>query len=257
MADQEGRRKVACGLAIAQHRTQVRRIFDSIAWMYDGANHLLSAGLDHRWRARAASACGLGPGATALDLCAGTGDLAIALVRRMGPRGRVVALDFSRPMLEIARAKLARAGLACRVMLLEGAAEAVPLADASVDAAASAFGLRNLEDPDRGLAEMVRVVRPGGRVVVLEFHQPSRRGMAAAALGLYFRRILPTLGRWASSGEAYAYLVRSVEAFGPVEAMADRMRRAGLCGPHVEPLPGGIAAVYAGTKPAPRVFTGG
>jgi len=225
----------------------VREIFAAVARRYDFLNHLLSAGLDHRWRSRAASACGRAE--TVLDVCCGTGDLARALLARRGRH--VIACDFSRPMLARARAKLGRALRAGRASVLEADALRLPIADGSVDAAASAFGLRNLEDSARGLAEMVRVVRPGGRVVVLEFHAPEGRGLRAGAFRLYFRRVLPTLAGWIAGPDrgGYRYLVDSVEAFGPAEATAEAMRAAGLDAVTVERLPGGIAAVFVGRKP--------
>ena len=154
-------------------------------------------------------------------------------------------------MLVRAQEKLAGALHARRAEVLEAYALRLPLADGSVDAAASAFGLRNLADPARGLAEMVRVVRPGGQVVVLEFHAPGASGLRAGAFGLYFRRILPTLGRWISGGDrgGYQYLVESVEAFGPADTTARAMRDAGLEALAVERLPGGVAVLFAGRKP--------
>jgi demethylmenaquinone methyltransferase/2-methoxy-6-polyprenyl-1,4-benzoquinol methylase len=184
-----------------------------------------------------------------VDVCTGTGDLAMAVLHR-GRAARVVACDVCRPMLARATAKLAEAGLARRAAVVEADALALPVPDAAAHAACCAFGVRNLADEAHGLREMVRVVRPGGRVVILEFHRPRRGGLLAAMFSLYFRRVLPTLGRWISTGRhgGYAYLVRSIEAFGPRERLAGAMRRAGLAEVCIEPLPGGVASVYVGTR---------
>jgi demethylmenaquinone methyltransferase/2-methoxy-6-polyprenyl-1,4-benzoquinol methylase len=231
----------------------VRAMFAGVAPRYDLLNHLLSAWLDRRWRQRAAAAAvpasdAGASGALVVDVCTGTGDLAVAVLGRR-PGARVVACDFCRPMVARTRAKLRSAGLAGRAAAVEADALALPLADGAADAACCAFGVRNLADEAAGLAEMRRVVRPGGRVVVLEFHRP-RGGPLAAVFGLYFRRILPRLGGWISGGRhgGYAYLVRSIEGFGPPGRLADTMRRAGLAGVTVEPLPGGVASLYVGVR---------
>jgi demethylmenaquinone methyltransferase/2-methoxy-6-polyprenyl-1,4-benzoquinol methylase len=262
----------------------VREMFAAVAPRYDLLNHLLSADLDRRWRQRAAAAvlpgnAGFARGAPlaacppvsparryapadtqpvaagvsvplVVDVCTGTGDLAMAVLRRRRA-ARVVACDVCRPMLVRARAKLAEANLAPRAAVVEADALALPLPDASADAACCAFGVRNLADEERGLAEMARVVRPGGRVVVLEFHRPQAGGLPAGIFSLYFRRVLPTLGRWISGGRhgGYAYLVRSIEGFGPRGRLAGAMRRAGLADVRIVPLPGGVASLYVGVRP--------
>jgi len=242
----------------------VRQMFAAVAPRYDLLNHLLSGGLDHRWRSRAAAVClrateHLGH-PLVLDVCCGTGDLGLAVLARR-PAARLIACDSSGPMLARARRKLARAHRTGRAAVLESDALALPLADGCVDAVVCGFGLRNLADVHRGAAEMIRVLRPGGAVVILEFHRPQSRragtrrgeraGAPASAFGLYFRRILPRLGGWIS-GEGhggYAYLVDSIEAFGPVRGAADLLRDAGAEAIRIEPLPGGIASVLTGRKP--------
>ena len=284
----------------ADRARYVREMFGAISRRYDFLNHFLSAGLDRRWRRRAAEACaevlatpplrgetdprgvacprgcmrghagghraehaqasgglGMPPPATespatpptVLDLCAGTGDMAMAVLARM-PGARVIACDFSRFMLQRARLKFERARAADRAAGLEADALALPLPDAAVDAVICAFGLRNLADPVRGLAEMARVVRLGGPVVLLEFYPPQGRGPLAAVFRLYFRRILPRLGAWISGGDrgGYQYLVDSIQAFRTPAELADAMGRAGLEGVSVEPLIGGVAAVFAGRR---------
>ncbi len=272
----------------ADHARYIRQVFGVVARRYDLLNHLLSAGLDHRWRQRAAALAlprrgrssaladkppaGHGtsrsrarvaptrrtPSPLVVDVCAGTGDLAMAMLRR-SPAVRVIACDFSRPMLLRAQRKFRRAGLAGRVGLLEADALDLPLADESADAITCAFGFRNLADPVRGLCEMIRVLRPGGRIIILEFHMPEGRGFVARAFSLYFRHILPRLGGWLSGGggEGYRYLARSVEALGPTKTTAGAMCAAGFETVQTEPLPpygpgraGGIASVFAARKPA-------
>ena len=233
-------------------------MFAAVARRYDLLNHLLSANFDRRWRRRTAAAAApardrnaaVTPAVTVVDVCSGTGDLAVEILRR-APRARVIACDFCRPMLERARRKFARAGLARRAAVVEADALALPLPDASADAATCAFGLRNLDEPGRCLAEMVRVLRPGGRVAVLEFHRPRGQGALAGLFSLYFHHVLPRLGGWISGGRhgGYAYLVASIKDFGPPEHVAGFMREASLDRVRVEPLAGGIASVYTGQKP--------
>jgi len=234
--------------------SEVRKMFTGVAPRYDLLNRLLSAGLDRRWRERAAALASrdrtvAGTRPLVVDVCTGTGDLALAVLCRWR-RARVVACDVCRPMLGRARAKIVRAGLAGRAALVEADALDLPIADRAADAVCCAFGVRNLASEARGLAEMRRVLRPGGRAVILEFHRP-RAGPLSAVFGLYFRRILPRLGDWISGGRhgGYAYLVRSIRRFGPPGRLAGAMRRAGLVQVGVEPLPGGIASLYVGTRP--------
>jgi len=231
--------------------TFVRGLFARVARRYDFLNHLLSAGLDHRWRSRAAAACPRREGARVLDLCGGTGDQALALLKRLPASARVWVADFSGPMLRRGREKLRARRLDRRTALLEADALALPLSDGAVDAVTVAFGLRNVVDEARALREIVRVLRPGGRAVILEFYAPRGRGLLATAFRFYFRRILPRLGRFISGAgpAAYRHLVTSVEAFGSAEALASRLRAAGLADVRVERLVGGVAAVFVGTKP--------
>src|SRR3712207_5836429 len=170
---------------------QVRAMFDRIAGLYDLMNSVMTAGLHHRWRERAADLACVGPGDRALDVATGTGDLALELARRVGPHGEVVGSDFSEGMLEDARRKAS--GVA-GVRFEQANALALPYADGEFAAATVGFGARNFADLDRGLAEMVRVVRPGGRVVVLEITTPQRPPLSTF-FGLWFDHVVPVLGR--------------------------------------------------------------
>ncbi|MBA3821263.1 MAG: ubiquinone/menaquinone biosynthesis methyltransferase [Deltaproteobacteria bacterium] len=219
---------------------QVRAMFDRIAQVYDLMNAVMTAGLHHRWRTRAADLAMLGPGGRALDVACGTGDLAVELVRRVGPSGQVVGSDFSEPMLERARRKSAE------VRWEWANALELPYPDDGFDAATVGFGARNFSDLDRGLAEMARVVRPGGRVVVLEITVPQRPPLSTF-FSIWFDRVVPALGRVAGDPDAYAYLPSSVKRFPAPDVLAGRMAASGLTDVRWILTAGGIIALHSGT----------
>jgi demethylmenaquinone methyltransferase/2-methoxy-6-polyprenyl-1,4-benzoquinol methylase len=228
---------------------QVRAMFDRIAGIYDLLNQVMTAGLHHRWRRRAAALAEVRPGDRVLDVATGTGDLALALARAVAPGGEVVASDFSERMLERAREK-ARArnagGEAAAAIDFRWAnALELPFADAEFAAATAGFGVRNFSDLDRGLREMVRVVRPGGRVVVLEMTVP-RRPPLSSFFSLWFDRAVPLLGRIAGDPLAYSYLPSSVKRFPGPERLAAIMQRAGLDDVRWLLTAGGIIAIHHG-----------
>lgn len=233
---------------------QVRAMFDRIAGVYDRMNAVMTAGLHHQWRRRAADLADLGPGARALDVATGTGDLALELARRVSPGGSVIGADFSERMLELAREKAvaARASqeLPGDVMLRFETANALalPYGDGEFDAATVGFGARNFSDLDRGLAEMARVVRPGGRVVVLEITTPTKPPLSTF-LELWFDHIIPALGRFAGDPDAYDYLPSSVRRFPPPQELAASMWRAGLRSVRYVITAGGIIALHVGEVP--------
>jgi demethylmenaquinone methyltransferase / 2-methoxy-6-polyprenyl-1,4-benzoquinol methylase len=223
-------------------------MFDRIAGVYDLMNSAMTAGLHHGWRSRAADRAELRPGNAALDLCCGTGDLALELRSRVGPQGRVVGADFSERMLELAGQKAAERGLADVTFEWADALE-LPYSDASFDAVTVGFGVRNLADLDRGIGEMARVLRAGGRLVILEITQPQRPPLSTF-FGLWFDRIVPVLGRLAGDPEAYAYLPESVRSFPSPEGLAQIMERQGFDGIRYTILAGGIIAIHSGAKRA-------
>ncbi len=223
--------------------TQVRAMFDRIAGIYDLMNAVMTAGMHQRWRERAADLAGVRPGARALDVATGTGDLAVALKRRVGPDGEVVASDFSERMLELARRK------AADVRFEWGNALELPYPDAAFDAATVGFGARNFADLGRGIAEMARVVRPGGKVVVLEITTPTRPPLSTF-YRLWFDRVVPVIGRVAGDSEAYSYLPSSVKRFPAPRELAARMDGCGLDVRYVLTA-GGIIALHVGTRRAP------
>jgi demethylmenaquinone methyltransferase/2-methoxy-6-polyprenyl-1,4-benzoquinol methylase len=267
---------------------QVRSMFDRIARVYDPLNTAMTAGLHHRWRERAADHACVGPGSRVLDVATGTGDLAIELARRVAPGGEVVGSDFSEGMLALARAKAAKmsAGEHDRTAATRGGdvvarnghgaapqnghrealggrsaiggfvrprfewgdALDLPYADDSFDAATVGFGARNFSDLARGLAEMTRVVRPGGRVVVLEFTSPKRPPLSLF-YSLWFDRAVPLLGRLAGDADAYSYLPNSVKRWPSPAALAAELDHAGLCQIRYLLTAGGILTIHVGTVP--------
>ena len=220
-------------------------MFDRVAARYDLLNSLMSAGLHHRWRERAAERAELVPGDSALDVCCGTGDLTLELASRLAPGGSVVGCDFSEPMLDLAREK-AEARNAAGVRFEWADALSLPYDAGRFDAVTVGFGLRNFADRDRGLREMARVLRPGGRLVVLEFTRPSRPPFSTF-YSLWFDRIAPVLGRISDDPEAYAYLAESVRSFPGPRDLAEKMdRAAGLEGIRYSILAGGIVTIHTG-----------
>jgi demethylmenaquinone methyltransferase / 2-methoxy-6-polyprenyl-1,4-benzoquinol methylase len=222
---------------------EVERMFDRIAGPYDMMNRVMTAGLDRRWRELAAEATGLGNGANALDACCGTGDLALALARLVGRGGQVTGLDFSGEMLERARKKPRQAN-AAEITWVQGDATRMPFADNSFAAATIGFGLRNLPDPEQGLHELARVVRPGGTVVVLEITQPAS-GPLKPFYGVWFDRVVPALGR-VLDNDAYSYLPASVRRFPPPDELGQMFWRAGMRDVRYRLLASGIVALHTG-----------
>jgi demethylmenaquinone methyltransferase/2-methoxy-6-polyprenyl-1,4-benzoquinol methylase len=220
--------------------TQVRAMFDRIARVYDLMNAVMTAGLHHRWRARAADLARVGPGSRALDVATGTGDLAIELARR---GAEVSGLDFSEPMLELARRK------APGLEWVQGNALELPYGDGEFDAVTVGFGARNFADLGRGLGEMARVAKPGGRVVVLEITTPQKPPLSWF-FRLWFDRAVPALGRLAGDPDAYTYLPSSVRRFPGPSELAAELAGAGLADVRWLLTAGGIIAIHVGVRRA-------
>lgn len=231
---------------------QVRRMFGEIAPRYDLLNHLLSLNVDRYWRWRTVRLVPPSGAAPILDVCSGTGDLALAYQRASEGKTPVVATDFCHPMLVRALDK-SRRGPA-KIPCIESDAQRLPFTDSQFQIVCVAFGLRNVANTDQGLREMARVCRPGGAVAVLEFSQPTFPPFRAV-YGWYFRKVLPKIGQWFSRNrqEAYAYLPASVAEFPSGEALAHRMRAVGLEDVTWKPFTLGIATLYVGRKPAGHV----
>jgi demethylmenaquinone methyltransferase / 2-methoxy-6-polyprenyl-1,4-benzoquinol methylase len=228
---------------------QVRAMFDRIAGLYDRMNSVMTAGMHHRWRSRAADLAELPPGGIALDVATGTGDLALELAQRVGPEGLIIGTDFSARMLELARSKAAaltdpRHG---QLRFEAGNALELPYPEAQFDAATVGFGARNFASLEQGLSEMARVVKPGGRVVVLEITTPTRPPLSHF-FELWFDRAVPALGRLAGDADAYSYLPSSVRRFPGPEALAELMWRSGLSDVRYLLTAGGIIALHVGVR---------
>ena len=220
-------------------------MFDRIAHRYDFVNRVLSLGIDKSWRRRTVKRLQLGERPRVLDVATGTGDLAIDIARAT-PGATVVGLDPSANMLAIAAKKIEKKGLVDRVTLVEGDAQALPYADCEMDAATIAFGIRNVPDRSRALRELARVVRPGGRICVLELGEP-KKGVLGAAARFHTRHVVPRLGALLSGSREYRYLQTSIAAFPPAEEFAAQMQAAGLHVIEVTPLTFGACTLYVAT----------
>jgi demethylmenaquinone methyltransferase/2-methoxy-6-polyprenyl-1,4-benzoquinol methylase len=219
-------------------------MFDGIAERYDTLNRILSLGLDQGWRRRTARELRLRPGATVLDLATGTGDLAI-LIARENPDVRVIGVDPSSRMLEVAARKVREEGLEGRIDLREGDAQALDLADASVDGVTMAFGIRNVPDRPKALREMARVTNEGGRVAILELSEP-REGVLSKLARFHIRKVVPRIGGALSGSAEYRYLQESIAAFPPPDEFAAMMTASGFRGVSANPLTFGVVCLFAG-----------
>jgi demethylmenaquinone methyltransferase/2-methoxy-6-polyprenyl-1,4-benzoquinol methylase len=228
-------------------------MFDGIAERYDLLNHLLSAGIDKRWRRRAIRSLQLTGRETVLDLCTGTGDLAIEALRGSARARRVVGVDFAGQMLRVGLEKLRRRRLTDRVALARGDATRIPVADGVVDAVTVAFGIRNVEDTQSACREMGRVLKPSGRLAILEFAIPTRRIIRPVYLW-YFRRVLPLIGRVISRHDAaYGYLPASVGAFATPDEFVTILRHSGFESISAVPLTFGVVFLYTARRSAQLV----
>jgi demethylmenaquinone methyltransferase/2-methoxy-6-polyprenyl-1,4-benzoquinol methylase len=234
--------------AESREPARIRAMFGSIARRYDLLNHVLSLNLDHSWRRAAALEACPAPGARVLDLCGGTGDLAVALARGSATPSRVVCCDFSRAMLSRAESKFVRLGLDDLCQTVEGDALRLPFADGCFDAVTVGFGIRNLVDMQAGFREILRVLAPGGRLVVLEFSRPSGPWLSRL-YSFYLRTVVPRLGDGASGKQGpYLYLARTIGDFPAADLLAGMIRDAGFAAVGWRELTGGIVCLHTALK---------
>jgi demethylmenaquinone methyltransferase / 2-methoxy-6-polyprenyl-1,4-benzoquinol methylase len=227
---------------------RIASMFDAIAGRYDLLNHVLSAGIDRRWRTRAIRSLALTGAERVLDLCTGTGDLAVAAARARPSAAHIVGIDFAGAMLRVGREKLRRAGLERRIMLVRGDATRIPLDDAVVDAVTIGFGIRNVEDMGAACREMRRVLKPRGRLAILEFAVPTTPGISTLYLW-YLRRVLPRIGRAVSRhNAAYGYLPASIGAFAPPDEFVKILRHGGFSEISAVPLTFGSVILYTARR---------
>jgi demethylmenaquinone methyltransferase/2-methoxy-6-polyprenyl-1,4-benzoquinol methylase len=230
---------------------RIAGMFDAIADRYDVLNHLLSAGIDRRWRRRAIQSLALTGRERVIDVCTGTADLAIEARRSTPSAARVIGVDFAHAMLRVAHEKIARLGLAESVAIVRGDATRIPVASQSADAVTVAFGIRNVDDREAACAEMFRVLNAGGRIAILEFGTPATPGLRQLYLW-YFHHVLPRIGAlFSRHSAAYGYLPASVGAFASPSAFADTLRAAGFDDVRAVPLTFGIVFLYTARRRRP------
>ncbi len=240
---------VAPSTTVDKSGQRVRDMFAQIAPRYDLLNHVLSLGIDIRWRRKVVRRLRLDQSLPVLDCCTGTGDLALMIANKLDGRGEVIGSDFCAPMLELALKKHAAKYAQRAVKFIEADSQSLPFPNDTFQAVTVAFGLRNVQDTDLGIREMLRVCAPGGQVAVLEFSQPTAPGLKQL-YQFYFRHVLPRIGQSLAKNDksAYEYLPNSVIQFPSGRALAERMEAAGLSNVVVTPYTFGIASLYLGEK---------
>lgn len=232
----------------SEKATLVGQVFQSVAGKYDLMNDLMSLGIHRLWKRFTIDQARVRPGYQVLDVAGGTGDLGAALAERVGPGGRVVISDINPAMLEVGRNRLADKGIVGNVEFVEADAERLPFPDDSFDVATLAFGIRNMTHPDQALRELYRVLKPGGRVLILEFSHPTWPGVGPV-YDLYSFHVLPRLGQWvAGDRDSYQYLVESIRRFPDQETFKGMMETVGFDLVEYFNLSGGIVALHKGVK---------